>query len=505
MLLLFPEVEMATMRVSMAMQTQILELHRQGRSDRAIARIIKRNRRTVSRIIKRGTAVIPGAVVADWSKQMDWEKIKLEVSRGVQINILAREHAGDKISYVQFWREYKKRFPDLPSVTMKLVHNPGEKSFFDYAEGINIINRTTGEITKTSLLCGVMAMSSKCYGEFTLTQKRDDLIRSMENAFRFFGGVTPYVTLDNQKAAVDQAHWYDPDVNPGFIDFANHWGFAVIPARPFRPRDKASNESNIGVIQRQFYQEVRDRTFYSLAELNEVFREYLKKLNASVMKDWGVSRNDRFEGEKHLLKLCPVNNWESCEWKTPKVHADCHVQVLKKFYSVPFKHVGQEMRVRITSKLVEIFDQDLNPIYAHVRLFGKETHSTVESHYPEHKLALTQYSVQVALRDALRIGPETTKLVEELLKSESPLRNLRRVQGILRLYQSSHVSRAGLEHGCKMGMIFNKTQYGYIKSAAQYFDKNGNRPRLVGSAPIRETSSVYLHNQLKMEELQNDE
>jgi transposase len=505
MLLLFPEVEMATMRVTVAVQTQILELHRQGRSERAIARIMKRNRRTVSRIIKRGTAVIPGAVTADWSVQIDWKKIKLEVSRGVQINILAREHAGDRISYVQFWREYNKRFPDHPTVTMKLVHNPGEKSFFDYSEGINIINRSTGEITKTSLMCGVMAMSSKCYGEFTLTQKRDDLIRSMENAFRFFGGVTPYVTLDNQKAAVDKSHWYDPDVNPEFTDFANHWGFAVIPARPVRPRDKASNESNIGVIQRQFYQEVRDRNFYSLAELNEVFREYLKKLNANIMKDWGVSRNDRFEGEKHLLKPCPVNNWESCEWKTPKVHADCHVQVLKKFYSVPFKHVGQEMRVRITSKLIEIFDQDLNPIYAHVRLLGKETHSTVESHYPEHKLALTQYSVQVALREAERIGVETLKLVEDLLKSESPLRNLRRVQGILRLYQSGHASRAGLEHGCKMGMLFNKTQYGYIKSAAQYFDKNGNRLRLVGSAPIRETGSVYLHNQQQMEELKNDE
>ncbi len=73
------------------------------------------------------------------------------------------------------------------------------------------------------------------FGEFTLTQKPDDLMHSMENAFRFFGGVTPYVTVDNQKAAVDKAHLYDPDMNPAFIDFANHWGFAVVPARPYRP------------------------------------------------------------------------------------------------------------------------------------------------------------------------------------------------------------------------------------------------------------------------------
>ena len=108
----------------------------------------------------------------------------------------------------------------------------------------------------------------------------------MEGAFRYFCGVTPYVTVDNQRAAIDQAHWYDPDVNPEFIDFANHWGFAVIPARPYRPYDKGGNESNIGAIQRKFYQEVRDRNFYSLAELNSTFLEYLKKWNLSEMKDW---------------------------------------------------------------------------------------------------------------------------------------------------------------------------------------------------------------------------
>jgi DNA-binding HxlR family transcriptional regulator len=342
-------------------------------------------------------------------------------------------------------------------------------------------------------MCGVMAMSSMTFGEFTLTQKRDDLMRSMENAFRYFGGVTPYVTVDNQKAAVDQAHWYDPDVNPAFVDFANHWGFAVVPARPNRPRDKGGNECGIGVIQRQFYQEVREKTFYSLAELNAAFAEYLKRLNQSVMKDWGVSRSDRFAGEKHLLKTCPTTNWEPSEWKTPKVHADCHVQVLKKFYSVPYRQVGREVRVRVTAKLVEIFDKELNSLCVHMRLMGKENRSTDESHYPAEKVALTQFSVQVAKREAAKVGPETEKLINHLLDIAYPLRHLRRAQGILRLYQSGRVSRVGLEHGCKMAMTFNKTQYGYVQSTAEYFDKNGNRPKLVGSAPIREARSMFLH------------
>ncbi|MBL7671463.1 MAG: IS21 family transposase [Bdellovibrionaceae bacterium] len=497
---------MTVIKVSILMQKQILELHSKGFTARRIAKSLKVGRNTIRRILERGDVATPGAVVPDWAKLVDWEKVRLEASRGVQMNILAREHAEGKISYVQFWREYNKKYPSHPTVTMKLIHKPGDRCFFDYTEGIDIVDRESGEIRKTSLLCGVMAMSSMTYGQFTMTQKRDDLMRSMESAFRFLGGVTPYVTVDNQKAAVDVAHWYDPDMNPAFIDFANHWGFAVIPARPYRPQDKGGNECGIGVIQRQFYQEVRGRIFYSLSELNSAFAEYLTRLNLAVMKDWGVSRMDRFEGERHLLKALPLSNWEPSEWKTPKVHADCHVQALKKFYSVPYQHVGQEVRVRLTAKLVEVFDKELNPLCVHARLLGRETHSTNESHYPAEKVAMTQFSVQVAKRESAKIGPETERLVNQLLDIAYPLKYLRRVQGILRLYQGNHVSREGLEHGCKMGLAFNKTFYGYVFAAAKFFDQNGNRPTLVKSAPIREASTLHLHNnQQQMEESGNDE
>ena len=484
---------MALTRETVPMQNQILELHRQGRSDRAIAKIVGKNRRTVTRIIARGEAVRPNVETPEWAKSIDWERVKLEVSRGTQVNILAREHAGDRISYVQFWRQFHKKYPELPTVTMRLTHKPGERMYFDYTEGIDIVDRETGEIKTTQMMCGVLAMSSYTFGEFTWSQRRSDLTRSMENAFRFFGGVTPYVTVDNQKAAVDKADWYDPDVNPTFVDFANHWGFAVIPARPYRPRDKGANESGIGVLQKQFYQEVRNQKFYSLEELNQAFRKYLDRLNTGIMKDWGVSRLDRFEGERALLKPCPNENWEQSEWRKAKVHADCHVQVLKKFYSVPYQFVGREVRVRITAKLVEIFDQDLNSLSSHARLLGKETHSTTSAHYPAEKVALTQFSVQLALREAEKVGNETAKLVTELLSGSFPLKYLRRVQGILRLYQSARVTRQALEHAAKMAMQFNKLQYQYIQNTAEYFDKNGNRPSVIRSAPKRDLDQMYLH------------
>ena len=486
---------MAAVKVSTAMQKQVLELHSQGIPARKIAKTLKVGRNTVKNIIARGELIAPGAIEPDWSKKIDWEKVRLEVSRGVQLNILAREHAEGAISYVQFWRQFHKKYPAVPQATMRLEHVPGERMYFDYTEGIDIIDRETGEIKQTQLMCGVLAMSSYTFGEFTMTQKRNDLTRSMENAFRFFGGVTPYVTVDNQKAAVNQAHWYDPDVNPTFVDFANHGGFAVIPARPFRPRDKGANESGIGVVQKQFYQEVRDQKFYSLEELNKAFRKYLERLNSGVMKDWGVSRVDRFEGERHLLKPCPIENWEQSEWRKAKVHADCHVQVLKKFYSVPHQFVGRDVRVRVTSRLIEAFDQDLNPLCSHARLHGRETHSTDQRHYPPEKVACAQFSVQLALREAEKIGNETLKLVDELLSGSYPLKYLRRVQGILRLHQSGRVTRSGLEHGAKMAMQFNKLHFQYVQNTAEHFDKTGNRPVVVRAAPVRDPNQTYLHNQ----------
>lgn len=162
--------------------------------------------------------------------------------------------------------------------------------------------------------------------------------------------------------------------------------------------------------------------------------------------------------------------------------------------------MGREVRVKITTKLIEVFDQDLNSLAVHARLFGKENYSTDKRHYPEEKLALTQFSVQQAIKNSERVGPETIKLVSELLTGEYPLKFLRRVQGILRLCESGRVSRAGLEYACRMGMTYNKYQLTYIQGTAQYFDKHGNRPSIVRTAPLREASSMYLHNQNQQEE-----
>lgn len=480
-------------KVSVEMEAQVLELKKQGKTIRKIARALKVSRNTVRRVLRESGKEKEVKKVPLWARGIDWEKIQNEKSRGATIKVLHLEFAPET-RYHTFYRYFRKSVPSTENVTIRLEHKPGERIFFDFADGIAITDRKTGTKTKTQLFAGVLPFSSYTVGEFVLDQKQPTFMRAIEDAFYEMGGVTPYVVVDNLRSAVAKSHLYDPNVNQTFIEFSNHWGFAVLPARPYSPKDKASVEAGIGVIQRQFYQEVREKTFYSLSELNLAYKEFKIRLNASPMKDHGgVSRVGRFENEKHLLKPVKSERFELCEWKTAKVHPDCHVQVEKKFYSVPYLYVGQSVRVRISSKLIEIFSSDTTPLTVHGRLTGTVRASTLDIHYPEEKVATARFEIKSALKTAEKIGPKTFELVRLLVEGEYPLRNLRRIQGILRLYQSKQVRRESLEYASSQAVAFKKINFHFVKSAATFFEQGGNRPRVV--TPIRTKEDLYLHDQ----------
>ncbi len=473
------------------MKDQVLHLHHQGFTIRRISKSLKISRNTVRGILRSDGETKEEPKIPDWARSVNWETVRQEHSRGVTLKVLHQELAAG-ISYKIFWHHFRGLVPATKSVTIRLEHKPGEKTFFDFADGIDVVDARTGEVTTTQLFVGVLPFSSLTVGEFVLNQKQPTMIGAVENCFYQIGGVTPYVTVDNLRSAVRKSHLYDPDVNAVFVEFANHWGFAVLPTRPYHPKDKAAVEAAIGVIQRQFFNEVRKQVFHSLSELNAAFRDFLKKLNAEAMKDHGgVSRNDRFSVEKPLLKPLARDRYELSDWKYPKVHPDCHVQLDRRFYSVPYQFIGQTVRARMKSKIVELFTEDGTPIAVHPRLEGSERSSTLDAHYPPEQIAAARFELKSALRIAQRIGPKTESLVEDLTKGNYPLRYLRRIQGILRLHQSGIVQTLAMEYGCEQAMLFNKKNFNYIKQAALFFESGGKSPRLV--TPRRDPSDLYLH------------
>jgi transposase len=483
---------MAKERTSVRMQTQIKIMSEQGHSIRTIARVLKLSRRTVRKYLE--PAPVATQKTGGWQDEIDWEYVRQEVSgKGTTIKQIGREVA-PQIEYVKFWRAYWEYASPLASpseVTIRLDHKPAEKVQVDFSDGVWLTDRNTGKKTLTQLFLGVLPFSSHVFGEFVLDQKLSTFIGLHERMFSYFGGVTPYLVVDNLKSGVHKAHLYDPDVNPTYCDFANHMGFAVLPARPRKPRDKGSGESHIGVLQRDFYQRVRNQVFYSLEELNTVLRRYLEELAHTVMKDYGVSRAERFEEEKKHLKPLPPTRFELSEWRGAKVHPDCHIQVEKNFYSVPFVYVGQRLRVRLSEKMVEVFSEDCQPLAAHGRLHGIGKFSTFDSHYPAHKLSVARFEVRHGQEQARKLGPNVEKLVDELFANDHPLRHLRRVQGILRLAKSHPITPQALDHACQQAMTFNKTRLSYIKDCAVYFATHGQRPTL--TAPNRKADTVHLH------------
>ncbi|MFQ5684915.1 MAG: IS21 family transposase [Candidatus Binatia bacterium] len=492
---------MAKERTSVRMQAQIRKMSEQGYSLRGIARALRVSRRTIRRIL----GVLPREESTDptgWIEAVDWDYVRKEVyGKGTTIKQIHREVAPE-VTYLSFWRVFRDQVPRQASpseVTIRLHHKPGEKTQIDFCDGLPITDRATGKTTLSQFFLGVLPFSSYTFGEFVLDQKLPTFIGVQERMFAYFGGVTPYVVVDNLKSGVHRAHLYDPDVNPTYCDFANHMGFAVLPARPYKARDKGSGESNIGVIQRDFFQEVRNRTFYSLSDLNAAFRHYLGRLNHAVMKDYGISRAQRFEGEKEALRTLPSCRFEFNEWRCAKVHPDCHIQVEKNFYSVPFVYVGQKVRVRMTEKLIEVFNEDSQPVAVHVRAKGIGKFSTFDAHYPEAKLSVARFEVRHGKDQAQRLGPHVEKLVEELLSGQHPLRHLRRVQGILRLGKTYPITPEALDHACHRALTFRKTRLAYIKDCALFFIAHGHKPHMV--SPHRQPESLHLHQMAS----QNDE
>lgn len=477
------------------MQAQIRIMRDKGYSIRATARILRISRKTVRKVLGVGESEAPS--VSDCIPEVDWDHVRAEVGKGCTIKQIHRE-VQPEVPYVAFWRAFREKVPVAPEVVIRLQHKPGEKTQIDFCDGIGITDPRTGRVTKTQLFAGVLPFSSYTFGEFVLDQKLTTFIGVQERMFAFFGGVTPYVVPDNLKSGVSRAHLYDPDINPTYCDFANHTGFAVLPARPYKARDKGAGESAIGVIQRGFFNEVRNRVFYSLADLNAAFREYLHRLNHEVMKDYGISRTRRFEEEKRFLKPLPSTRFQITDWRNAKVHPDCHIQVDKNFYSVPFIHAGQKVRVRLTEKMVEVFSEESQPLAAHARLYGIGRFSTVDAHYPEARLSVARFEVHHAKDCAQRIGPHAEKLIDELLSGEHPLRYLRRVQGILRLIKSHSVTAEALDYACSRALIYRKMRLAYIRSAALYYQANGTRPRLL--TPERPPGSVHLREEGKENE-----
>ena len=248
---------------------------------------------------------------------------------------------------------------------------------------------------------------------------------------------------DNAKVAVIKACLYEPQVNRTYAEMAAHYGTAVLPTRPYRPRDKAKVEAAVLIIERWILARLRHQRFYSLAELNAAISDLLKRLNeARPIRRLGRTRRQLLEElDRPALKPLPIEPYVFAEWRVRRVGIDYHVDVAGHFYSVPYRFARAEVEVRLTGRTIEIFARG-ERIAVHMRSSGNGKHTTLPDHMPSSHRRYADWTIGRIRRDAALIGPATAALCELILEHRPhPEQGFRSCLGILRLARAFGVAR----------------------------------------------------------------
>lgn len=370
--------------------------------------------------------------------QPDWAHIHRELRRkSVTLMLLWEEYRAvhpDGYGYSQFCERYRQWKGRL-SPTMRQTHAAGERMFVDYAgQTIEFVEGLTGEVHVCQLFVAVLGASSYTYADATMTQSLPDWCASHERAFHYFGGAPAQVVSDNLKAGITKACFYEPKVNRTYADLAAHYDTAVVPARPYKPRDKAKVEVGVLLAERWIIAKLRNRTFFSLAELNAAIRDCVIALNARLSRHLGASRRELFDDlDRPALKPLPQEPYPYAEWKEARVGLDYHIEVDKHYYSVPHKLLREKVWARLTARTVEVFYKGKR-VSAHVRSSSNRRHTTIDDHMPSAHRRYADWTPERLRRQAGEVGPSTSALVEIILRERRhPEQGFRACIGILRL------------------------------------------------------------------------
>jgi len=459
----------AKRELTMRQLRYLLRLHHDGVSAREIGRLLGVARSTIQDNLKRAAAA---GLQWPLSEETTDEVLELRlfgragIAPGRRRRVepdwaaLTRELKRPGVTMMVLWEEYRQahpggygysRFCDLLrgferrlTPVMRQQHVAGDKAFVDYSgKRIGIVDPTTGEIREAEIFVAVLGASNLTYAEATWTQQLADWTGAHIRMFRFFGGAPRLLVPDNLKSGVAKASFYDPEINRTYGAMAAHYCVGVLPARPYKPRDKAKVEAGVRFAQSWILGRLRDQTFFSLAECNAAITLAMQRMNERQMRKLGVSRRELFEQiERDALQQLPDQDWEFAEWRRARVNLDYHIEVHDFLYSVPHTLIRAEVEVRVTARAIEIFHRGRR-VGAHQRRYMGARHGTDPDHMPLPHRRYADWTPERFHRWAGKFGPSTGGLIAAVLASRRhPEQGFRTCLGILRLYRGVDPTRA---------------------------------------------------------------
>jgi len=360
---------------------------------------------------------------------------------------LVREHGftGSYYSVRRFVRRFEQR-TELPMRRMECA--AGEEVQVDFGSGAAIV-AADGSRRRPHVFRVVLSYSRKGYSEVVLRQTTESFLRCLENAFVHFGGVPQRVVLDNLRAAVTQADWFDPELNPKVLAFAQHYGTVFLPTKPRTPRHKGKIERGIGYVKANA---LKGRTFTSIEEQNQFLSDW--EQNVADTRVHGTTRRQVgklfAEVEQAALLPLPLTRFPCFREGQRMVNRDGHVEVERAYYSAPPEYLGRRVWVRWDGRLVRLFNQRFEQIAVHVqREPGR--FSTHAQHIAAEKISGVERGTAWILERIRLVGPQATRWAEGVIEARG-VEGVRVLQGLLGLAKRHHVDQ--LERACEIAQSY---------------------------------------------------
>jgi transposase len=405
-------------------------------------------------------------------QEPDYAALHQELKRpGVTLQLLWEEYragAGEQAyRYSAFCDKYRDWARRLKR-SMRQIHPGGERLFVDYAgQTIPVVNAATGEIRRAQIFVAVLGASNYTYACATWQQTAIDWVGAIIGALEFIGGVPRLLVPDQPRALIAHPDAYEPVTARLLEELGEHYGVAVLPARPGRPQDKAKVEVGVQIVERWILAALRHRRLFTLAEVNQAIGALLSELNHRPFKTLPGCRRSAFESiDAPALKSLPAVAMVLAQFKPARVNIDYHVAFESHYYSVPHQHVGAAVELRITATTLEVLLKRQR-IAAHARSARAGGFTTVAEHMPASHRAHRQWSPAKLIAWGERIGAATGGVVRwQMEHRPHPEQGYRSCLGLMRLAREFGDER--LEAACARAQSIRAPSYRSVKSILQY-------------------------------------
>ena len=379
--------------------------------------------------------------------------------------VAAKDSKRKPYQYSQFCDLYEAYRAKLQP-SMRQVHRAGEKAFIDFSgKRPRIVDATTGQTTEVELFVMVLGASNYTYAEATRTQRLGDFVSATVRGLEYFGAVPEILMPDNLKSAVRKADRMKPDINATYAEVAQHYGTAVVPARPLKPKDKAKVEGGVLIAQRWILACLRNRRFFSLEELNGAIWELVEKLNTKPFQKLEGCRRSAFEKiDRPAMKRLPPRRYEIGAWKLDVgVNIDYHLEYDHHYYSVPCALVNARVDVRATATVVEVWHHG-ERVASHERSHGpKGTAVTATEHRPRSHREWGNWPPERLVGWGQRTGPNTAGVIAAILAAAGhPEGGRRACLGLMRMGERYGAER--LEAACARALGINNPKYKSVEA-----------------------------------------